>query len=178
MKKILLFTIVSMSVTFGSAQFVPSGQGSSVVFKIRNFGFEVTGKFTDIRGRIHFDPQNAASDSFDIVVAAASINTDNNLRDSHLKGEGYFDIANYPDIHFISTGITVGTNKGMYLLTGRLTIKNIVREIKFPFVATADGEGYVLKGSFKIKRKDFNVGGTSTIADELEVLLDVQAKKA
>jgi len=95
-----------------------------------------------------------------------------------LKGEGYFDIVNYPDIHFISTGITAGANKGTYLLTGRLTIKNIVREIKFPFVATADGEGYVLKGSFKIKRKDFNVGGTSTIADELEVLLDVQAKKA
>jgi len=167
-----------MNVAVTSAQFVPAVQGSSVVFKIRNFGFEVTGKFTDIHGRIHFDPQNMASDSFDIVVAAASVNTDNNLRDSHLKGEGYFDVANYPDIHFISTGITTSTNKGTYLLTGRLTIKNIVREIKFPFVATADGEGYILKGSFKIKRKDFNVGGTSTIADELEVLLDVQAKKA
>jgi len=74
-----------------------------------------------------------------------------------------------------TTGITAGTDKGMYLLTGKLTIKNIVREIKFPFVATADAEGYILKGSFKIKRKDFGVGGTSTIANELEVNLNVHA---
>jgi polyisoprenoid-binding protein YceI len=177
MKKILLAAMVTMVTGFASAQYVPSEQGSVVIFKIRNFGFEVTGKFTGMHGMIHFDPQNPASDSFNIFVSAGSVNTDNNLRDSHLKGEGYFDIANYPDIHFTSTGITASVNKGMFVLTGRLTIKNIVREIKFPFAATSAGDGYIFKGSFKIKRKDFNVGGTSTIADELEVLLDVQAKK-
>ena len=161
-----------------SAQFVPKEQDSSVTFKIKNFGFDVTGKFTGIAGKIDFDPENPGIDKFDIIIDAGSINTDNSLRDKHLTGEGYFNVSKYPRIHFISTSVMAGPNKGTYILSGQLTIKDIVREIKFPFVAISLGEGYSFKGSFKIRRKDFGVGGTSTISDELEVMVNVQAKKA
>jgi polyisoprenoid-binding protein YceI len=170
--------MVTMITGLVSAQYVPSVQGSAISFKIKNFGFDVNGKFTGIQGTINFDPQNPAKGNFDVTVDAGSINTDNSMRDKHLKGESYFDIAEYPNIHFVSTGIEAGTNSEMFILTGKLTIKNTVREIKFPFAATSTGDGYIFKGSFKIKRKDFNVGGTSTISDELEVSLNVQAKKA
>src|ERR1700682_5625802 len=155
MKKIVLHLVIVMMTKFVSAQYIPSEQRSAIVFKIGNFGFDVTGKFTGIHGVINFDPQNLASDNFDVTVDAGSVNTDNSLRDKHLKGESYFDITDYPNIHFISTSITSGTNNGVYMLLGKLTIKNIVREIRFPFTATSSGEGYIFKGSFKIKRKDF-----------------------
>lgn len=177
MKKWLAFIIMVRVADFGSTQYVPSEQGSSISFKIGNFGFDVTGKLTGIHGTIQFDPQNSANDSFDVAIDAGSINTGNSLRDKHLQGESYLDVADYPKIHFISTSIVPAANKGMFVLTGRLTIKNIVREIKFPFAVTSADGGYLFKGTFKIKRKDFNVGGTSTISDELEVSLNVQAKK-
>jgi polyisoprenoid-binding protein YceI len=178
MKKIKLFLVLNVVTVLASAQFVPIEKESSISFKIKNFGFEVTGKFTGLAGRINFDPQNPSASSFDITVDAATVDTDNSMRDKHLRGESYFDIANYPRIHFISTDISPGPDKGEFLLTGQLTIKNRVKEIKFPFTAVPVNEGFLLTGSFKLNRRDFNVGGTSTISDELEVILRVQAGKA
>jgi polyisoprenoid-binding protein YceI len=178
MKKIKLLVVVMWVAGMAWAQYIPSEKESSISFKIKNFGFAVTGKFTGIEGRINFDPQNPAAGSFDITVDAATVNTDNGMRDKHLRGESYFDIANYPRMHFISTGISPGPDKETFLLTGQLTIKNKTREIKFPFTAVPVNEGYLLKGNFKLDRRDFNVGGSSTISDELEVMVSVQAEKA
>ncbi|HVV03351.1 MAG TPA: YceI family protein, partial [Puia sp.] len=58
---------------------------------------------------------------------------------------------------------------------GKLTIKGHEKGISFPFSATAAMGGYLFKGAFKIKRKDFEVGGTSTISDEMDVSLSVFA---
>jgi polyisoprenoid-binding protein YceI len=178
LKKIELLLVLVGIAGMASAQYIPSEKESSISFKIKNFGFTVTGKFTGIGGRINFDPQNPTAGSFDITVDAATVNTDNSMRDKHLRGESYFDIANYPRIHFISTSVLTGADKETFLLTGQLTIKNKTREIKFPFTAVSANEGYLLKGSFKLNRRDFNVGGSSTISDELEVSVNVQAKKA
>ena len=162
---------------FASAQFVPKEQGSSISFKIKNFGFDVTGRFTGIEGKIDFDPEKPGNDKFDITIDAGSINTDNSLRDKHLTGEGYFNVSKYPRIHFISTSVMAGPNKGTFLLTGSNYQRHCQGD-KISLCRNFLGEGYSFKGSFKIKRRDFGVGGASTIADELEVMVSVQAGKA
>ena len=178
MKKIQKPIMMILMTLFTSAGFVPKEQESSITFKIKNFGFDVTGKFSGIGGKIDFDPEKPENGKFDITIDAGSINTDNSLRDKHLAGEGYFNVLKYPRIKFISTGVMAGPNKGMFLVEGQLTIKDSVRQIKFPFVAISSGEGVLFKGSFKIKRREFGVGGASTIADELEVMVNVKAGKA
>lgn len=175
MKKILFLAL--LIVKNASAQYKPVSEQSQVKFKIQNFGFDVIGGFTDLQGTIHFDPQNALKDSFDVFVDANTINTGNSLRDSHLKDAEYFDVKNYPRIHFVSTGVKPTTKKGIYLLTGILTIKARSKNISFPFVATASDNSVAFKGAFKINRKDFEVGGFSTISDELEVSLNIVARK-
>ncbi len=64
------------------------------------------------------------------------------------------------------------------MITGKLTIKKQTRIISFPFTATQANDGFLFKGTFKINRKDFDIGGTSTIADNLEVALNILAKKS
>jgi len=97
------------------------------------------------------------------------------MRDGHLRGNNYFDVKNYPSIHFVSTKVT-GKNGGFVLL-GKLVIKDRAKEIQFPFTASPANDGYLFKGTFKINRKDFGVGGTSTVSDNLEVSLNILAKK-
>jgi len=84
-------------------------------------------------------------------------------------------VANYPRIHFLSTKIT--GKGGAFTMTGHLTIKGKSKDVSFPFTASPADDGYLFKGSFKINRKDFGVGGTSTISNELEVVLNVHAAK-
>jgi polyisoprenoid-binding protein YceI len=177
MKKIILFLLTASISSGALAQYKPSDQGSSLTFTIKNFGFDATGKFSGLKGDIAFDPANPGTGTFDVSIDAASVNTDNSLRDGHLRGESYFDVKNYPKIHFVSTKVTAGKN-GAFVITGKLTIKKQTKVISFPFSATASDEGYLFKGTFNINRKDFDVGGTSTIANNLEVVLSVLAKKS
>jgi polyisoprenoid-binding protein YceI len=177
MKKIALFILTALISGSVFAQYKPTDQGSSLNFIIKNFGIEAPGKFAGLQGDITFDPANLTIANFDVSIDAASVNTDNSLRDSHLRGDSYFDVKNYPKIHFVSTKVTGGKN-GSYVITGKLTIKKQTQVISFPFSATASNDSYVFKGTFKINRKDFDVGGTSTISNELEVSLNILAKKS
>jgi polyisoprenoid-binding protein YceI len=175
MKKLTLFFLLVITGNFAFAQYKPVDQGSALQFTIKNFGFDVTGTFKGLKGDIKFDPQNSAESNFDVTIDAGTVNTDNSLRDSHLRDNSYFDVKNYPAIHFVSTKIT-GKN-GAFVISGKLTIKKQTKDISFPFTAAPSTDGYLFKGTFKINRKDFDVGGTSTISDNLEVSLSILAKK-
>ncbi|MDP4217085.1 MAG: YceI family protein [Bacteroidota bacterium] len=158
-------------------QYTPVDPGSAVNFAIHNFGFSTGGHFTGLQGRIVFDPAHPADASFDVSVDAASVNTESDMRDNHLKKEEYFDVEKYPRIRFLSTAVT-SDGKGGFHIRGKLTIKGITKDIDYPFIATPIGNDYIFKGQFDINRKDFGVGGTSTISNGLTVFLTVYAKKA
>ena len=177
MKKTPFILLLLAIVNFGFAQYKPVDQGSSIDFKIKNFGFNVSGSFKGLQGTIQFDPANPGTASFDVSIDANTINTDNNMRDDHLREDSYFDVKNFPRIHFVSTTVSNSNKSGVFMISGKLTIKKTTKEISFPFTATASGGGYLFKGTFKINRRDFEVGGSSTISDNLEMNLNVQARK-
>jgi polyisoprenoid-binding protein YceI len=175
MKVKLLLALVLFTVKDLHAQLKPADDKSTVGFTVRNFGVQVGGTLKGLEGTIHFDPAHPADANFDISIDAATVNTDNSMRDDHLKGESYLDIKHYPKIRLTSTKVLPSNKTGVWLLTGKLTIKNHTKDISFPFSATAATGGYVFKGDFKIKRREFEVGGFSTISDEMEVNLNVLA---
>jgi polyisoprenoid-binding protein YceI len=177
MNRIILVSLITISGIFASDQYKPEDQGSSVQFKIKNLGFNVNGSFSGLDGNIQFDPSYLATAKFDVSIDAKTINTDNKMRDNHLLDETYFDTKNYPRIRLASTKITSSNKTGTFFIFGKLTIKNQTKDVSFPFTATPSNEGYLFKGTFKINRRDFGVGGTSTISDELEVSLNIFSKK-
>jgi polyisoprenoid-binding protein YceI len=59
---------------------------------------------------------------------------------------------------------------------GRLTIKSTTKEISFSFLATPAGGDYIFKGSFTINRRDFDVGGASTLGNDVTLSLTVLAR--
>ena len=64
-----------------------------------------------------------------------------------------------------------------FVFFGKLTIKGIDQDIVFPFKAVAEDGAFRFTGEFKIKRRDFNIGGTNSISNELKVVLDVLTEK-
>ena len=167
---------LALALIIKAQSFTPLDENSSVKFKIRNFGFTVTGSFKGLKGTIGFDPNEPEKSAFDVTVDASSINTGIDMRDEHLRSESYFDVKNYPRIHFVSTRVTRSNREGTLFVFGNLTIKNTTKEISFPFTARPRNEGYAFSGEFRINRKDFDVGGSGTISNELLVNLEVIAK--
>jgi len=154
-------------------------EGSAVKFVIKNFGLKTNGSFAGLQGKIEFDPEHPESAKFDVSVDAATIDTDIDSRDRHLKKEEYFDVEKYPHLEFQSTKVTRSNRKEYLYIFGNITIKGVTKEIKFPFKATPKDGGYLFEGSFELNRRDFGVGGSSvSLSDDLTVNLSVFAKKS
>lgn len=161
-------------------QYIPVDEGSTVQFKIVNhliFTTTVNGYLKGLKGTIRFNPEEPKSASFDVSVAVNTISTGIGMRDNDLKKEKYFNAEKYPVIHLHSNSITATDKKGVYHLSAALTIKGTTKNISFPFTATPTSSGYLFKGTFQIKRLDFNVGTDNPIEDQLTVILEVTAKK-
>jgi len=172
-----LFCLLLYASSFAQ-HFKPVDEGSEVKFKIKNFGVNISGLFTGLKGDIVFNPDSLHAASFDVTVDAKSINTGIDQRDAHLRKEEFFDAEKYPELHFVSTKITASTNKSYLFIFGKLTIKNVTKDVSFPFKAVPSGNDYVLTGEFSINRRDYNVGGGSiTMSDNLKVFLKVIAQK-
>jgi polyisoprenoid-binding protein YceI len=178
MKRYLLIPVLLTAWIYSSAQnYSPVDSSSSVKFKVKNLGFNVSGNFSGIKGTITFDPNNLSACKFDVSIDANTVNTGIDMRDNHLRDEDYFDVKNHPRIKIVSTKVTPSTKSGVLYFFGNLTIKNTTKEVSFPFTATPKNGGYEFNGEFKMNRRDFSVGGGSTISDNLTVTLDVVAKK-
>jgi len=155
---------------------IPADIGSSVKFAIKNLGITVNGSFKGIKGEIQFEESQPDNASFVLSVDANTVNTGINARDNHLKKEDYFNVNKFPLISFLSTKISASGKDGIFIINGAITIKGITKAVSFPFTATAQQNGYLFKGAFKLNRRDFGVGGGSfVLSDNLEVSFSVYA---
>ena len=176
---IAILTSLFLTLNLSAQVLKPVDEESSVKFRIKNFGFNtVTGSFKGLKGSIRFSPENLSASGVDVTIDAKTVNTGINLRDNHLRKEEYFDVKNHPEIRFVSTKITPSSKTSTLFIFGKLTIKNVTREISFPFsVVPRDGGSYEFTGEFKINRIDFAVGESSSVSDNLTVILKVVARK-
>lgn len=178
MKALLTLLLIQLTAAVCLAQeFKPVDEGSAVSFEIKNFGIKSKGSFSGLEGKIVFDPKDVSKASFEVSINAASVNTDNGSRDSHLKKETYFDVEKYPRIGFVSTSMSGPDKSGHFTLSGKLTIKNTTKDIYFSCIATPMGNDYIFKGDFTIDRRDFAVGGSSTLSNSVNISLTVLAKR-
>jgi len=177
--KYYLFLVVGLfsSIHSFAQSFTPVDSLSAVSFKIKNLGFNSSGSFSGVAGVITFSPDNLAGCNFDVHIEAKTVNTGVDLRDEHLRGTDYFDVKNYPQIRFVSVKVTGSTKSGTLFVFGKLTMKGITKDLSFPFTAQPYMDGYMFNGEFKLNRRDFKVGGGSTLSDNLTVTLKVYAKK-
>ena len=174
------FTAIALLVTvilFGQS-YTPTDAGSKVHFVIKNFGINTGGSFDGLAGSITFDPANLSAASFNVSVDAKTVDTDIEARDNHLRKAEYFDVEKYPKISFRSTKITATNKDGYLYMFGVITIKNVSKEISFPFTQTSKDGGILFKGDFKLNRKEFGVGGSSfSLSDDVSIELSIFAKK-
>jgi len=162
---------------------------SSVEFIARHLVIsKVKGNFTDFSGTILFDEKDITKSRFSGVIKAASINTENERRDNHLRSPGFFDAQNYPEIRFETEHVE--RDGETYVAIGKLTIRDVTKEVHIPFkfLGTTMNPGgknvIVLEANMTLNRQDYGVSWSKTVdngglvvANEVEVELNVEAIK-
>jgi polyisoprenoid-binding protein YceI len=174
----LFLVLLAMGNEGFTQSYKPTDEGSSVQFKIKNFGSTVDGTFKGLEGVIEFDPAQPGNARFNVSVDANAVDTNSGLRDNHLRKKEYFDVKTYPRIRFVSTRVAAGAKTGEYVIIGNLTIKSTTKEISFPFTYSLMDGNPVFRGQFPLNRRDFSVGGGSlSLSDNLVVLLQIVTGK-
>lgn len=174
MKKIsILLFLISLSITIFAQNWKPTT--ANVSFKLKMLGATVEGKFKGFSGTLKFDPNNLASSSINVSVDATTLDTDNNLRNKHLKEkEDFFNVVKYPLLKMKTTKIEKeGSNFVGYF---DLTIKETTKAVKIPFTFKQEGNNATFQGSAVINRRDWSVGGgTWGMSDNVTFTIAVNA---
>jgi polyisoprenoid-binding protein YceI len=164
MKNILAAITLLIVSTTAFAQ-TKSISNAKVSFEIKNLGIKTGGTIGGVQGTIAFDPAALATSKIEATADVNTINTDNDMRDEHLKKDDYFDVQKYPKISLSSVSFKKANGNSF---TGQfnLTLKGKTKLVEVPFTY-ADNS---FKGSFKINRRDFAIGGNSmTMGDEVTI---------
>jgi polyisoprenoid-binding protein YceI len=160
-----------------------------VGFIVRHFVInKVRGKFNEFHGSIVYDESDITKSSLQGTITVASIDTDDEKRDEHLRSADFFDAPNHPEITFTSKRVKQH-DKG-HGLVGDLTIRGITKEVTIPFIITGkivDMQGKTRIGfeaTLQINRKDFGVAyhrlmdnGGLVVGDTVDIELIGEAIK-
>ena len=177
MKKILIIALLFISFKTQAQNYTPTDDGSKLHFVIKNIGINTGGDIAGMKGKIRFDAKKPSSSLFDVTVAVSTLDTDNGKRDSHLKSDDYFDVEKFPTMHLVSTEIKPGADFKHFIFKGNLTIKDVTKQIEFPFTAEGKNGGALFAGQFQINRTDFGVGKESVaLSNKVTVKLSAFAK--
>jgi polyisoprenoid-binding protein YceI len=89
---------------------------------------ETDGFFKDYSGSVISNGDNFEKAKIKFEAKAASIFTDNEKRDNHLRSADFFEAEKYPTLNFESKSFTKVDDKN-YKLVGNLTIKAVTTEV-------------------------------------------------
>lgn len=176
MKKILIFALfLSLTNTVFAQNWRPTTAGVS--FKMKMLGTSVTGNFKGFVGTLKFDPNDLVNSSLVGTVDATTIDTDNSLRNRHLKEkEDFFNVAKYPKLKMKTTKIEKESSN--YVGYFDLTIKETTKNVKIPFIFKQEGDKATFQGSTIINRRDWAVGGrTFGMGDNVTFTITVNSVK-
>lgn len=163
---------------------------SEIGFVVRHLMVsKVKGRFTDVTGTITVADDVLAS-TVEATASAASIDTKESNRDTHLRSAEFFDVEQFPTLTFRSTGIRVAGDD--FLLEGDLTIRRTTRPVTFdlefngasanPFSGGTPTAGFT--ASAELSRKDFGLewnvaleAGGVMVGDKVKIQLEIEATK-
>lgn len=117
-----------------------AGMHTSVNFRAMHMGISALwGRFNDISGTFTYDANNVAASSITVNIDPASIDTNHEARDTHLRTADYLDVEKFPEAGFVSTQI-MDMGEGRMHVMGNFTLHGVTRPIDFVVVRTGEGE--------------------------------------
>lgn len=161
-------------------------------FKVKHMMIaNVKGHFSKVTGVLRHHETDPRKSSVEATIEAASIETREPQRDTHLKSEDFLHVEKFPTLSFKSTEIKV-VGDGELKVQGDLTIRGVTRAVTFavegPTPAKKDPWGnarIAISATTKINRKDFGLtwnaaleAGGFLVGEEVTITLDVEFIKA
>jgi polyisoprenoid-binding protein YceI len=147
---------------------------------------DVEGSFKKFDAKVTSSKEDFSDAIAELTAEVASINTEDEKRDEHLRNADFFDVAKYPTMTFRSTSFKKsGTNK--YTVKGNLTLHGVTKPVTLTAIAKTGTNpmskktitGFKVTG--KINRTDFGIAPSTPAAmlgNEVEIIANAEFAKS
>jgi polyisoprenoid-binding protein YceI len=160
---------------------------SRVGFAVKHMGVAtVRGEFREFEGTLELDEDLASSRAYG-TVRAASVDTNQEQRDEHLRSADFFNVEEHPELRFESTLIEP-LDEDSIRIVGDLTLNGITREIELEAEVLGRGPGASdeervgLEVTGVLSRHDYGMrfhaalgSGNAVVGDRVRLQLDIAA---
>lgn len=193
MKKAVFVVLLALSFTFVNAQtaWKIDRSHSNVGFAVTHLIIsEVTGQFKSFDGNIEFSKEDLSDAKINFSIDVASITTDNEGRDKHLKSDDFFNAEKFPKITFVGKSIKKIDGK-KFKLVGDFTMRDVTKSITLDVVynGTVKDPWGNTKAGFKISgevnRFDYNLkwnnlmeAGGAVVSKDVAMSVNLELSKA
>ena len=184
---LLLVAAIALAATsFGQTMWTTDKNHAQLHFSAVHFGIaHIEGVFREFTVTMVSEKEDFSDAQVEMVAQVASVNTQVEMRDNDLRSKNWFDAEQFPVITFKSTSFKKAEGKD-YQLAGNITLHGVTMPVVFNVVFNGwavtmtkkKTAGFTVTG--KLKRSDFNVGGTppeTGVSDEIEVWANVEIGK-
>jgi polyisoprenoid-binding protein YceI len=160
---------------------------SQVIFKVKHMGIStVTGRFDLMEGSYTFDDKDISNSSVETTIQSASVNTNKQKRDDHLKSPDFLNVDKYPTITFKSKEIKKDDGDD-FTIIGDLTINGVTKQVELDAeyggkaVDPMGNERTAFTAETKIDRKDYGLTWNKTldtgglvVGDDVNIELEIE----
>ena len=160
---------------------------SGVHFTVRHMVFaKVRGHFAKWTAALHLDPANLAASNVSVDVDGASITTNEDKRDAHLRSADFFDVEKFPKMTFQSKKVEGSAES--FKITGDLTMHGVTKEVVLDCEQTGTGKDpwgnqrIVFSGKASLNRADFGLTwnaaletGGVIVSEKVDIDIEIEA---
>lgn len=161
---------------------------SQVNFIVRHMGFsKVRGRFESFEATVHMEPGDLSTLEAEAVIQVASVTTQDEKRDAHLRSGDFFLVDEHPTLTFRSTGVR-DIRGNAFTLAGDLTMRGVTRQVELEGEFLGEGTDpwggtrVAFEAGTTINRKDFGLNwnavletGGFLVSEDVRIVLEIQA---
>jgi polyisoprenoid-binding protein YceI len=156
--------------------------GSRLTFEFTQLGAPAEGRFGKFTTELAYDEKHLAASTLKVTVQIASLDTEDAERDGALKDAELFDAKKYPVASY-SAGSLARNAAGGLEAVGKLTIRDVTRDLRLPLDIKPTANGLELGGEITIHRLDFGVGqgewqSTESVGNDVTIRYKVALVKS
>jgi polyisoprenoid-binding protein YceI len=175
------------AVTAAPATYEIDAEHATVAFLVSHIGYaRVLGRFTAVEGAFEFDEETGEVHGV-VTVSAASVATDHEARDRHVRNRDFLDAARFPDIAFTAASAE-RTGESTFEISGELALLGTTRPLvlqatlnksaEYPIGDRAHVLGVSARG--RLLRSEFGMTygvANGLVGDEVEIIVEIEARR-
>jgi polyisoprenoid-binding protein YceI len=185
MKKLIIASILSataLTAVAAPVTFNVDPSHTSAQFEVNHLGYSTQrGTFQKTSGTVVLDAEKKTG-SADITIETASLNTNWEARDKHLKSEDFFNVEKFPTITFKAKDFKF-TGEALSSVTGDFTLLGVTKPVTLQVTSFKCAPHPMSKkpacgadAVATIKRSDFGMAAyVPAVSDEVTLRIQIEA---